>query len=157
MKVVWQMIAGVLVVLMLSLWEVYIDKKLKKVYQKFIQQWRLQDNLMDKYKMYNKAAHELQTPWRGVILLMFSVIAVGYDPADSWWCILKIVNYFIYIAAVYWIIFDILANKLWLGVEWHYIGSTAKTDTKFKSKVAHFAAKIALLLFGGVSFVLYCT
>lgn len=153
--IAWQLIGGLLVVAILALYEVYVDKNLKKIYQKFILQWRLQDHLLDKYKMYNASVHKLQTPFRGVILLLFSVIVAGYAGKD-WWVLIRIGIYFVYVASVYWIVFDILVNRLWLNMPWHYIGKTAELDKKFKSKVAHFSMKTAVLLLSIMAYIFVC-
>jgi hypothetical protein len=115
---------GIFFVLLLAINEVYIDKKLKYSYQKWLGAYVIIDTPIA-YKVYSRVAHDLQLPFRAIALILFAVVVAG---DNSIWPLLV---YIIYLGFVYWFQFDILVNKLWLDKKWWYIGGTSKSDDLF--------------------------
>ena len=56
----------------------------------------------------------------------------------------------IFCASVFWLIFDILAAKMWLNKEWHYLGTTSKIDGWMKTPWHLIIKTILILAFGAI-------
>ena len=137
----YHLVVGVLVICMVALYEVFVDKKLKKVYERWLEKFIPYGFKADgAYKLYNKSVHDLQIPFRGAILLLFAVLVVDTG-------LVNLIVYILYLMVLYWLVFDILVNLLWLGQKWWFIGSTAKTDDAFND------SKPLLILFWSIKIV----
>jgi hypothetical protein len=147
----YDLLIGVFFIVILALNEVRIDKKLKAIYRKWLQEWLLEDR-DDAYKIYSRSVHDLQIPFRGIALVLFAVVVANHDL----WALLV---YLLYLAVLYWLVFDVLVNKLWLNMPWWYIGGTAKSDDLFNDNkgelILFWAIKIlGILGFGMIYFIL---